>query len=80
MFSIWRGRTSPCLQMNFQEFINKLQKLPDKQKKIILWVIVIILAFIMGFFWFKSAINKLEKLGEAAGNIQLPAIEIPSNK
>ncbi len=60
-----------------KDFLTKLQKLPDKQKKIILWVIVIILALILGFFWFKSAINKLEKLGENVSQIKLPEIQTP---
>lgn len=64
--------------MNTREFLTKLQKLPDKQKKIILWVIVIILALTMGYFWFRGAMNNLQKLGENIGQIKLPDIQTPT--
>jgi hypothetical protein len=63
--------------VNIQEFIKKLQNLPDKHKKIILWVIVAILAIAFCFFWFKGAMNKLSNLGNEIGKIQLPQIESP---
>jgi len=49
--------------MNFAEKIRtrleKLQALPEKQKKIILWSIVAVLAIIMGFFWIKGIMFKI---------------------
>jgi len=49
--------------MNFKEFITKLQNLPDKQKKIVLWTIVAVLAVIMGYFWVRGTMNSLSKIG-----------------
>ncbi len=46
--------------MNLKEFINKLQNLPLVQKKLILWAIVGVLAFFLGFFWVKSIENRLK--------------------
>jgi hypothetical protein len=62
--------------VKIKEFITKLQNLPDKQKKIILWTVVSILGLIMAFFWFKATLNSLSNLGGEIGNIQLPQIEI----
>ncbi|MFA6190398.1 MAG: DUF5991 domain-containing protein [Candidatus Staskawiczbacteria bacterium] len=53
--------------MNFSisQFLNKLQNLPDTQKKIILWTIVVIIALPMLFFWINGALNTFSKIGEA---------------
>lgn len=64
--------------MNFKEFINKLQNLPEKQKKIILWSIVAVLGLILGFIWFKMAIIRFAKIEESMKKIELPGIEIPN--
>lgn len=64
--------------MNFKELINKLQDLPDKQKKIILWTIVVILAVGMGYFWVIGAINNLSKIGKSISSINLPSMNFPS--
>lgn len=66
--------------MDFKSYLEKLRALPDQQKKIILWVVVGILAVVMGFFWVMSAINNLSKIGENVGNIQLPEIETPKTE
>ena len=59
--------TEAASKMTFAErnrkFILKLQSLPEKKKKIILWTIVAILAVIMGFFWLRGAINSFSKIG-----------------
>ena len=60
----------------FKQFILKLQNLEDKQKKIILWTIVAVLAAAMGYFWFKITMNRLSNLGSEIGKIQLPQIEM----
>jgi len=44
------------------KFIEYLRGLDDKNKKTILWVIVVILGIIMAFFWIKSVMYKLEHL------------------
>jgi len=60
--------------MNFKEFINKLQNLPDKQKKIILWSIVAVLGLILGFFWFKMAIIRFAKIEESMSKLDIPSV------
>jgi hypothetical protein len=60
-----------------KEFLTKLQNLPEQNKKIILWSVVVILAIIMGIFWIKGAINNLSKIGESVNQIQFPQIETP---
>ena len=58
-------------------YIDKLRKMSDNKKKFVLWTIVIVLAVIMGFFWFKTTINRFSNLEGNFGNIQFPEIEIP---
>ena len=50
--------------MNFKEFILKLQSLPETKKKIILWTIVIIIGFFMGFFWVRGAVHNFSQFLE----------------
>jgi len=61
--------------VNIRKFIKKLQNLPDKQKNIILWIIVAILGIIMVFFWFNSATKRISKIGDGLKTIELPQIE-----
>lgn len=55
-----------------RKFLEKLQNLSEQQKKVILWVIVAIMAVIMGFFWVRGAIDSFSKLGGAFQNIETP--------
>lgn len=48
--------------MNFKVYLEKLRNLSDKQKKILLWSVVAVLAIIMGFFWIKSVADKLNQI------------------
>ena len=48
--------------MKIREFIAKLQNLPEKQKKTILWGIVAVLAIILGLFWISRVINLFNSL------------------
>ena len=59
-------------------FLEKLQKLPEDRKKIILWSVVAVLAVVMGFFWIKGAINNFSKIGESIGKIEFPQIDVSS--
>jgi hypothetical protein len=43
-------------------YLTKLQNLPEQHKKIIMWTIVAVLGLIMGIFWFRSTLNKIESL------------------
>jgi len=61
--------------MDFHAYLEKLRGLSDKQKKIVLWTIVAVLAIIMGLFWIRGAMDSLSKISQEAGKIQLPQIE-----
>jgi hypothetical protein len=56
-------------------FIEKLQKLPELQKKIILWAVVAIIALPMMFFWVRGTINNFSKI---SGTVKFPEIKITS--
>jgi hypothetical protein len=68
--------------MDFAErnriFLKKLRDLPEHQKKIILWTIVIILALIMGTFWVRSAAYNFLKIGGEIKNVKMPEINTPN--
>ena len=63
--------------MEIKNFIQKLQSLSDKQKKIVLWTIVVILGLVMGLFWIKSTMNRLSDIGKDIGQIEFPQLENP---
>lgn len=46
--------------MQIKEFIKKLQNLPSSQKKVILWVIVIIFGIILLVFWWNYTKEKIK--------------------
>ncbi len=60
------------LKLKVKDFVDKLRDLPENKKKIILWAIVVVLGFIMGYFWVKSVIYKLNNLESINLNIELP--------
>ncbi len=62
--------------MNLRPYIEKLQALPENKKKIILFLIVIILALIMGFFWVNEAISNFSKIEKSAKSINLPTVDV----
>jgi hypothetical protein len=64
--------------MKIREFIQKLQNLPEHNKKIILWTIVAIFAVILGYFWIISAINNLDKIGKNVSQVKLPELNMPT--
>lgn len=41
----------------FLNFLMKLQKLPEKQRLIIMWSVVGVVGFVMAFFWLKGVMN-----------------------
>lgn len=65
--------------MSFAEkiraFIEKLQNLSDRRKKIILWAIVAIVAAVMGFFWVRGVMDGLSKMSESAKSVKFPEID-----
>ncbi|MEI7425124.1 MAG: hypothetical protein WCK10_03335 [Candidatus Staskawiczbacteria bacterium] len=58
-------------------FLEKLQSLPEQKKKIILWVIVAVMAVIMGFFWIRGTMSNLSKLGGEIQKVEIPQINMP---
>lgn len=47
---------------HFKKSLEKLQNLSEIQKKIILWVVVVILAIAMGSIWVKTSRERFEKM------------------
>ena len=60
--------------MKIKDFVQKLQALSDKKKKIVLWTIVVVLGLIMGFFWIRGAIDSFSKIGQSIGEVKIPQI------
>ncbi|KKT17446.1 MAG: hypothetical protein A2654_00985 [Candidatus Nealsonbacteria bacterium RIFCSPHIGHO2_01_FULL_43_31] len=52
------------------KFLEKIQSLPEKTRKIILWIILIVLALAMLSWWISRIPGNIEK-------INLPKIAIP---
>jgi hypothetical protein len=63
------------LKLKIENFLNELRALPEKKKIVILWSIVIILGLIMGFFWVKTTIVRVKKMGQEFSNIKIPEID-----
>lgn len=63
--------------MKIYEIIEKLRNLPDKQKKAIIIVVVCILSFVLGFWWVRSSMERLNNLGQVTKDIKLPQIDLP---
>lgn len=61
--------------MEIHSYIEKLRALPDKQKKIILWTIVSLLALSLAFLWLKTSISRFEKMEESIKNVNMPSID-----
>jgi nitrogen fixation protein len=64
--------------MDIKKNIDKLRALPDKNKKIIIWSVVVLLGIIMGGFWVKVSMARLNELGQSANQIELPKLNIPN--
>lgn len=61
------------------DIIEKIQKLPESKRKIILWTIVVVIGLTLLFFWAKKVQNKFgsfekEKIQE---DLKLPNLEMP---
>lgn len=61
--------------MDIHKNIEKLQGLPDKHKKIIMWIIVAVLGFVLLFFWFDSTTKRISNIGEEFKNVGIPQVE-----
>lgn len=49
-------------------FLKKIQDLPEERKKTILWSIVAILAFVLLFWWYKNFKAKIDALQPQSSN------------
>jgi len=58
-------------KLKIKNFVDKLRDLSENKKKIILWSIVVVLGLIMGYFWVKSVILKLNNLETTNLNIEI---------
>ena len=61
------------------KFLEKIRNLPERTRKVILWVAVIVLASIMLFFWISNIPKSLNNFqaGQFIEGLNLPKIEIP---
>lgn len=64
--------------MKFQEFIKKLRNLSETKKIIIIFVVVAMVAPVMGYLWFRSASYHISKVGESVNSLDLPNIDLPN--
>lgn len=57
----------------------KIQNLPERKKKIILWGVVIVIGIALFFFWTKNVKKSFTNfdMGEFEEQLNLPEIEIP---
>jgi len=62
--------------VNINNYVEKLRALPDKQKKIILWTVVVVLGLVMSFFWFKISMERFEKMEESIKKTDIPSIDL----
>jgi len=60
-------------------FLEKIQRLPEKKRKVILWSIVTVLAVSLLFWWLNSFQNRVKgfQKEELIEELNLPEIEIP---
>ena len=60
-------------------FLEKIRELPEKTRKIILWVVLIILALIMLSWWIGRIPERLDnfRAGQFIEQLALPKITIP---
>ena len=60
-------------------FLNKIRNLPEKKRKIILWVTVIIVALILLVIWIRLSKQRVEsfKVEEFKEGLELPSLEGP---
>jgi hypothetical protein len=63
-----------------RNFLKKLQELPDNKKKIILWMIVVIVAGTMLVFWIMGIIKSIPATEKAIRNVNIPKIDMPDIK
>jgi hypothetical protein len=60
-------------------FLNKIRSLPEKKRKVILWVTVIVIALILLVVWIKFSKQRIESFNmeEFKEGLGLPSLEGP---
>jgi hypothetical protein len=60
-------------------FLNKIRSLPEKKRKLILWVTVIVIALILLVIWIKFSKQRIESFNmeEFKEGLELPSLEGP---
>jgi len=60
-------------------FLKKLRKQPEHIRKLILWIIVIILGLVLGILWINSSYKKVQRLKSqnVIQELNLPKLEMP---
>jgi hypothetical protein len=56
--------------------LKNLQNLPERQKKIVLWAIVVILGIIMLGFWIKGTAAWFNSLGQSFSQFKIPEVKV----
>jgi len=61
------------------DIIQKIQKLPESRKKILLWLIVVVLGLTLLFLWSKKVQHKIGSFEaeEVKEELNLPNLEMP---
>jgi|SRR3989344_821354 len=62
-----------------RNFVERLRKLPDIQKKIIFFTIIIISVLILGFFEVMLTKKNIASISHSLKSISIPKLDIPSN-
>lgn len=55
-----------------KEFLEKLRALPESQKKVIFFAVIIIAALIIGFFQIRATVKNVSKIQQSIGEIKFP--------
>lgn len=58
--------------MDFHNYLEKLRALPDQQKKIIMWAVVIVLAVLLTIVWFNLSAKRVFQIQQEFKKVELP--------
>jgi len=56
-------------------FLKKIQGLPEERKKIILWSIVAVIAVLLFFWWMRNFQTRIEALNAQGSNLKFPSLQ-----
>ena len=62
------------IEAKIKKWVLQLQALPDGSKKAILWIIVVVVALTMIFFWTVGVLNRIKNIGTM--NFDFPEMEL----